>query len=260
MIPESYLGATTTISRVVDHFPGRRTIALPRLFTIAPGQFVMLWLPGIDEKPFSASELTTDEIEITICDVGPTSHALLECQVGERIGLRGPFGNGFRVEPDAVLVGGGMGAAPIRYLARELARQGLPPTVLIGARRATELIFSDDFLAQGGRLFTDDGSAHEQGLATDALPELLDSGAVRTVCACGPEPMLLAVKELCDERGVDYQLAFERYMKCGIGICGSCSLDGSGIRVCVEGPVLGPAALSQVTDLGRGHRGPTGAR
>ena len=260
MIPDSYMGHGYPVLRIIDHHQGRRSLYLPRAFDLQPGQFVMLWLPGVDEKPFSASDVGKDEIEITICAKGPATQALLEVKEGALLGLRGPFGTGFRLQERSLLVGGGIGAAPIRYLARELARRGLDPTVLVGARTERELIFTQDFVAMGALVFTDDGSHGQQGLVTDALPELLACGGIDTVCACGPEPMLLAIKDLCEQRGVDYQLAFERYMKCGMGICGSCSLDGSGIRVCVEGPVLGPTELAKVTELGLAHRGATGVR
>ncbi|MBM4355930.1 MAG: dihydroorotate dehydrogenase electron transfer subunit, partial [Deltaproteobacteria bacterium] len=199
-------------------------------------------------------------IELTVRAVGPFTRALMECRPGQLLGLRGPFGRGFELEPRTLLVGGGMGIAPIRFLAQGLDSARLPYETLLGGRTSTDLLFADWFALRSSILHTDDGSLGVAGPVTQSLDSLLASHRYCTVCACGPEPMLLAVKASCEAAAVPYQLAFERYMKCGIGICGQCCMDGTGIRLCKEGPVLTARDLAGITELGLPHRNASGSR
>ncbi|MFH1530770.1 MAG: dihydroorotate dehydrogenase electron transfer subunit [Pseudomonadota bacterium] len=251
---------TFPVQRVVTHAPDLKSVYLPREFDVAPGQFVLLWLPGIDEKPFSVSGVTDNFLEITIKSVGPFTRAMMDVEVGQRVGLRGPFGRGFRPVGPAVVVGGGCGVAPVRHLAQVMARTGVEFELVLGARTATDLMFRDEYHRGGAWLVTEDGSLGTRGLVTDRLRELLAQGHCEQVFAAGPEGMLLAVRDLAEEHLLDYQLSFERYMKCGIGICGHCCMDGTGIRMCTEGPILTRRDLAGVTDLGLPHRSATGAR
>lgn len=252
------------VVEVVTHHAALKTFVLESPFAIDPGRFVMLWLPGVDEKPFSPSSASpptlsaAGRIELTVRAVGPFTTALMSCVPGQTVGLRGPFGRGFPLEADSLLVGGGMGIAPIRHLAETLEHLGFGLQSLVGARTARDLVFGDWFAARGAVLHTDDGTRGYAGPVTRTLEEQLRSGRYRSVCSCGPEPMLLAVKQICEACKVPYWLAFERYMKCGVGICGQCCMDGSGIRVCREGPVLSARELAGVTELGLPHRDATG--
>ena len=254
------------VEEVLVHHETLKTFVMEAPFSIAPGQFVMLWLPGVEEKPFSPSLATQNwrsrpgRIELTVRAVGAFTHALMGVKPGQLLGLRGPFGRGFSLEPFSLLVGGGMGIAPLRYLAEALDSSGLPFHALLGARTGRDLLFTDWFSRRSASLFTDDGSAGTAGLVTQSLDAELSSGLFRNVCACGPEPMLLAVMKICETRSVPYQFGFERYMKCGIGICGQCCMDGSGIRLCKEGPVLTAHELAGITELGLPHRDASGAR
>ncbi len=251
---------TVPVQRVLTHAPDLKSFYVPRAFDVAPGQFVLIWLPGIDEKPFSVSSVDDNSLEITIKSVGPFTRAMMDVGVGQRIGLRGPFGRGFRHTGPAVIVGGGCGVAPVRYLAQEMARTGLEFELLLGTRTASELMFRDEYRRAGAWLVTEDGSLGTRGLVTDRLRELLAQGRHEHVFAAGPEGMLLAIRDLADQHLLDYQLSFERYMKCGIGICGHCCVDGTGIRMCSEGPVLSRGDLAGIEDLGLPHRDATGAR
>ena len=244
---------------VIEWGAGIRSLRFPRWLDASPGQFVFLWLPGVDEKPFSISDLDEDVMELTLRAVGPFTRALEAVEPGDLLGLRGPFGRGFQLRDDALLLGGGMGIAPIRFLARELERRGGSPPLLLGARGVDELFQRDDFARLGALFATEDGSLGHRGLVTDLLEPLLGQGQP-CLCACGPEPMLLALRGIAQRLGLPCQLSFERYMKCGLGICGQCCLDGSGIRLCVEGPVLHGADMDEVTDLGLPHRDATGLR
>jgi dihydroorotate dehydrogenase electron transfer subunit len=248
------------VLRVIDHGPETRSFVLPAPFEASlPGQFVFAWLPGLGEKPFSISEHHEGELELTIKALGPFSRAMMLLEPGDKLGLRGPYGSSFSVPGPAVLLGGGIGIAPVRFLARQLERSGRSAPILLGARSAEEHVFVDDFARLGARFATDDGSLGHHGFVTQLLEELALS-ADTTLCACGPEPMLVGVARSAEARGLPVQLSMERYMKCGLGICGQCCMDGSGLRCCVEGPVLDDAQLATITELGRPHRDSTGRR
>ena len=132
--------------------------------------------------------------------------------------------------------------------------------VALGARTAAEMMFTGDFSRVGAEFATDDGTLGRQSLVTGLAARLCAEEAFDVIYGCGPEPMLVALKKLADERGLDCQLSLERHMKCGIGVCGSCCVDGSGICICREGPVLDKAELDRVADFGQPHRDATGAR
>lgn len=226
----------------------------------APGQFVLLWLPGVDEKPFSVSGVDDAWIEITIKAVGPFTRAMMDVTEGTRLGLRGPFGHGFELRDPAILLGGGCGIAPIRYLADKMDKEKIDFDLLLGVRTKSDLMFCDHYRESDAWLVSDDGSLEHKGLVTDRLAEILKNRPTATIFAAGPEAMLLAIREIANTKGIPYQLSFERYMKCGIGLCGHCAMDGSGIRLCVEGPVLSEEDLQGITDMGLPHRDATGAR
>lgn len=254
---------TVPILEVIAHQAGLKTLVLPRILDAAPGQFVLIWVPGVDEKPFAISGDDLETIQITVKAVGPFTRRLLECRPGERVGLRGPFGRGFTLMPDSLLIGGGIGNAPLRLLAQRLTERGLRYTWLVGARRAADLPFLSDLQRNPAvRLFTDDGSVGRPGSVMAGWTDALTAWPTppRLVCGAGPEPMLLAVREAARLQRLPVELSFERYMKCGIGLCGQCCLDGSGLRLCVEGPILTEEQMQSVTEWGLPHRGPSGRR
>ncbi|MGA2615379.1 MAG: dihydroorotate dehydrogenase electron transfer subunit [Spirochaetia bacterium] len=204
-----------------------------------PGQFAMLWMPGIDEKPFSISG--NDPLMFTVSRVGPFSEALHALQPGHTLWVRGPFGNGFSLTPGCtLLVGGGYGAAPLAFLAGALraADRKVQVEAALGARTAEDLLFVRRFSALGVPVHaaTDDGSAGAAGLVTDSARPLVASGRFSRVRACGPEPMLEAVAALCRSTGVAAELSYEAYMRCGVGLCGAC--EHAGRLVCMDGPVF----------------------
>jgi dihydroorotate dehydrogenase electron transfer subunit len=197
----------------------------------------MVWLPGLDEKPFSL--LSDAPLTFAIAAVGPFSRAVHTLREGDKVWCRGPFGHGF--EPRGakhVLVGGGYGSAPLLFLARRIRAQGGSVRAILGARRERDLLFVDAFAAEGAAVdvATEDGSAGTRGLVTDVVAPLLVSGPPDTLYACGPHGMLMALADLCRRSHVQAQLSWERYMRCGIGLCGSCEHEGR--LVCTDGPVL----------------------
>jgi dihydroorotate dehydrogenase electron transfer subunit len=211
------------------------------------GQFVMAWLPGIGEKPFSFSEASP--LALTIADVGPVSHAFHQLSVGDRVWIRGPLGRGFDLlSQKPLLVGGGYGAAPLRLLAKTARAHGCEVTVVLGARTMGDLMMVDDFEALSCRvlLATEDGSSGIQGLVTDALEQACSSWVCDGLYACGPTGMLMALGAFALERNLPAQLSFEALIRCGVGLCGSCELPEAactdfgltpGFLVCQDGPV-----------------------
>ncbi|HTW41893.1 MAG TPA: hypothetical protein VMD79_06235 [Solirubrobacteraceae bacterium] len=229
----------------------------------APGQFAMLaaverWGGGEDERPylaraFSYARHTQGEAHFLLEDVGPGTRRLCELGVGERMWALGPLGRGFKAGgPDlhgrrALLVGGGVGIAPLAILQDALASSGEAATVLLG--------FRDRARAEGAallthpRVATDDGSVGHHGLVTQLLADELRRDARAVVYACGPAPMLESVRALCERTQVPAQLALEAGMACGFGACFGCVVPRRGggyLRACVDGPVIDAAELEHV--------------
>ncbi|MFL7809081.1 MAG: dihydroorotate dehydrogenase electron transfer subunit [Anaerolineae bacterium] len=230
------------IVQAIDESPKVRTLVLDLHLEAAPGQFVMAWLPGVDEKPLSL--VRASPATLTVACVGPFSTAVHTLGVGDRLWVRGPLGKPFTLPPvedfagsRLLLVGGGYGVAPLHFLARCARASGWGVSMVVGARTAADVIFVERFEALGVRvaIATDDGSRGERGLATDVVERLLDEAAYGAIYACGPEPMLEAVELLARRRALPAQLSYEGIMRCGFGVCGSCAREGW--MVCRDGPV-----------------------
>jgi dihydroorotate dehydrogenase electron transfer subunit len=225
------------IEYIVEENETTRTYLLDGSMEAAPGQFVMAWLPGVDEKPFSLAD--ANPIALTVARVGPFTTAMHGLNVGDHIWLRGPFGTGFSLEPGpALLVGGGYGSAPLSFLARSLRDAGQLVYAVLGARTSASLLLTHRFLNLGCIVYlaTEDGSEGSQGLATDVAERLMNHIGFRTVYACGPNAMLDALTTILREHGLPGQLSYEAYMRCGIGVCGSCAHGDQ--LVCRDGPVF----------------------
>jgi dihydroorotate dehydrogenase electron transfer subunit len=209
-----------------------------------PGQFYMLaaverWGGGADERPFlprafSVLRRHADTLDFLLEDVGPGTARLSELEAGDGLWLLGPLGRGFappRQHRRPILVGGGVGIAPL---------------VLLGFRDGAHA--EGAALIPGARVATDDGSRGHRGLVTDLLAAELGCDARAEVYACGPPPMLEAVRALCAEHRVPAQLALESGMACGFGACFGCvvATRTGYVRLCVDGPVLDAAELSEV--------------
>jgi NAD(P)H-flavin reductase len=185
-----------------------------------PGQFFMLEAPGrLLPRPMSLCLAPTGELAFLIDAIGPGTRALCHLQAGDELQVFGPLGNGFRLDLERpLLVGGGIGIAPLPYLSAALNG---PPAVLG---------FRSDWHAQAAELVPNAQVCVEPTFVTELMPAGVD------VLACGPEPMLEAVRE----RSPSAQLAWEAPMACGYGACYGCAveIDGELKRLCVEGPVL----------------------
>lgn len=211
------------------------------------GQFVMVWLPGIGEKPFSLAGI--DPLAVTVTEVGAFSRALCKLTKNESIWIRGPFGQGFDLQGQRhLVVGGGYGAAPLSLLAKEAVKRGDAVHVCLGARTSNDLLLVENFKSLGCEvsITTDDSSLGHVGVVTDILPNVQRSFNASTLYACGPIPMLTALACWCRQIELSAQLSWEAHMRCGIGLCGSCELDDetrksaglpAGWLTCRDGPV-----------------------
>ena len=235
-----------------------KTIKLGTTIDAKPGQFVMLWLPGVGEKPFSLSK-TGKVPEITYEVRGKFTKALFSLEKGDLVGVRGPYGNGWDVKgaKSVCAVSGGLGMAPMM----PLVEGGKVKTVIYGARKKELLVFKKRLdKAKVKVVFTtDDGSFGKKCFACDALGEVLAGGKYDTVLTCGPERLMKRVADICLKGKVPCQASLERYMKCGIGVCGACCIDDSGLRVCKDGPVFSAQQLAG-GEFGRYRRDKAGAK
>jgi len=228
-----------------------RTFFFDYSFQFTPGQYVMVWIRGVDEIPMSLSYANG----ITVRKVGDATEALFALNKGDSLGLRGPFGNGFGISRlPALLVAGGVGAAPLAPLA-EMIKNGV--TTILGAKTEGELLFRERFESAGPLLIaTDDGSAGFKGLTVDLLNRV---GGYQEIFSCGPEKMMRKVLEHAISARVQSQFSLHRYLKCGVGLCGSCCIDPLGMRVCVDGPVFTGKQLDE-SEFGRYMRDATGRK
>ncbi len=235
-----------------------------------PGQFVMVWIPGVDEVPMSLSMLNPEEGQaaVTVERVGEATKALHSMKAGDTIGLRGPFGNSYIVSRTGkvMIVGGGTGLASLAPLAGRLAKETTTITFLMGAKTRSDLLFYeriDSLLSRAkGRLIaaTEDGSYGERGLVTTLAEKLLKKGEkFSMIYTCGPERMIQKMFLLAERFNVPFEASLERFMRCAIGLCGSCVIGK--YRVCQEGPVFSGQRLREVKDeFGRWRRGFDGAK
>lgn len=226
------LPVTVTITDIRRETPTIKTFLFDHEFRFTPGQFVMVWVPGVDEIPMALSS----ERSITVQNVGDATGAIFTLGPGNRVGIRGPFGNGFTPGERVLAIAGGVGAAPLL----PFARADRVMTFLLGAKTESELLFVDQLdECTDLQIATDDGSLGVKGFVTVLMDEL-NLGAYDRIAVCGPEVMMRAVLAKATDIGIEKKTEFSlhRYMKCGIGICGSCCIDPTGLRVCRDGPVF----------------------
>jgi dihydroorotate dehydrogenase electron transfer subunit len=222
-----------------------------------PGRYVMVWVRGIDEIPVSLSHKDA----ITVEKVGKATEALFKFKEGDSIGVRGPFGNGFEIKGEKILlIGGGIGITPLLYLAEVLKEKKKDLTALIGSRSKETIIFLEEF-KKISKIYcsTDDGSFGKRGSVTDLLDNM--NFFYEMIYVCGPEKMLRLLLEFFDKKNLlnKTQFSLTRIIKCGLGICGSCCIDPKGLRVCRDGPVFyGDEILN--SEIGRYERDHAGRR
>lgn len=229
-----------------------------------PGQFVMLWIPGIDEIPLSILDVSNGLVSVSVKEVGDATRHMHTLEAGATIGLRGPFGTSFTESRGRVLlVGGGTGTAPLLFLAKQLSAKTERLSFVEGAKTKDELLFVRELRGVCNEksliTTTEDGTAGLQCLVTEPLTNLLDKEHFDMIYTCGPEVMVKKIFELTEQHKLPLEASLERLMRCGIGLCGSCVIGK--YRVCRDGPVFTAAQLREVKDeLGISKLGFDGSR
>jgi len=253
------------IERVVDETPTVRTLYFhdPVLANVLPGQFAMVWIPGVNELPMSVMISENDEKSgFTVRKRGESSTALYNLQVGQQIGVRGPYGNSFDIKDgEILLIGGGTGLVPLMRLIK-FSKDTNKITLLMGSQTKEEVFFED--MAKNSWLYndlncisvTEDGSYGEKGYVTDVLEKLLEENTYDAIYTCGPELMMYKVVKLANEKGIFVQASLERMMKCGVGICGSCCVSQD--LVCRDGTVFDGQYLAKNSEFGHLQRTKSG--
>lgn len=253
------------ISKIVDENSTTKTFVFDYPLGGKPGQFVMIWIPGVDEKPMSVAFDDGKEFWITVCKVGPASEALHNMKEGDLVGIRGPLGTHYTWEDGdhLALVAGGYGAAPMYFVAREAVERGCKIEFLVGARNKDLLLYKEKVLGLNNvnlHISTDDGSEGYKGYITEVLDDVLGREKIDKVFTCGPEVMMKVVGEVAEKHDVESSLSMEKYMKCGIGVCGQCAVDGTGELVCKKGPVMPWGGVKRLPELGKYHRDAQGKK
>lgn len=245
---------------IIDETPTIKTFRLDvsRWLNGRPGQYVMVWVRGVDEVPMT---LSYDDA-ITVQKVGDATEALFGLKVGDTVGIRGPYGNGWELTGDEILlISGGVGSAPLAPLGEKAASIGVKVTTIAGYRNESEVHFEGRYKKSGNTIIaTDDGSYGKKGFVTDLIKDL-DLNTFTQIYCCGPEKMMYRVLNMLETAGVAgrSQFSMQRYIKCGIGVCGSCCMDPEGLRVCRDGPVFNGEVMLK-SEMGKYARDASGRR
>ncbi|MFW9942894.1 MAG: dihydroorotate dehydrogenase electron transfer subunit [Candidatus Thorarchaeota archaeon] len=268
---------TIKISRIINNCLGVKTLIFknPTVVIPKPGQFAMIWVPGIDEIPMSIS--ACDEANnwaITVKSVGECTQSLHELAINDHIGVRGPLGNCFNLPKDRnkniFLIGGGIGMAPLRFLAHYLNKSEYNFKIIQGAKVESDLLYMDEFYEydrEGSKfhICTDDGSYGEEGFVSDLFEKIVKDYTQKQfkntiVFSCGPEIMIYKLFQICEKHNIEFYASLERVMRCGCGLCGLCALDPLGLLVCKDGPIFSSDELKKIEDFGKFTRDFTGKK
>jgi dihydroorotate dehydrogenase electron transfer subunit len=230
---------TVKIQGLVRHSKKIVTLYFNKKIPSYPGQFVMLNLSGYEEIPLSLSSPNS----VTVKAVGDTTRALVEGNF-EFVGLRGAFGEPFTISDRALLVAGGIGIAPLKYLYDFLKSLGYGVELVYGAKSSEEIIWKNEF--ENATFATEDGSFGIRGTVLDVLKGRNFEKYSKIYC-CGKEEMMREVYRLLETKNClnKAEFSLERFMRCGIGVCGSCVLK-NGLRVCKDGPVFKAECLEGI--------------
>jgi dihydroorotate dehydrogenase electron transfer subunit len=198
------------IKKIIRETPKAISIILDGKINYKPGQFIMLWLPGIDEKPFVVSYLREKEFGITIEEKGIFTKKISEIKLGTKVGIRGPFGNGFTIKNNSIIAAGGLGMAPALQLISKIKNS----TIIHGAKSKKYLLYLKDEkiknIIQKNKnqiiYCTDDGSYGIHGFTTNVLKEIV-TRKIKTIYTCGPEIMIKKIFDICEKNKVEWQAA-----------------------------------------------------
>ena len=243
------------VERVIDETPTVRTLVVSDeiLHDARPGQFCMVWIPGVAELPMSVMVMQEKSYAaFTVRKHGLASTALYNVPVGSSIGYRGPYGNSFDLRSGHVmLVGGGTGLVPLMRLITHLGADD-KVTIIMGSKRKDEVLFEKTAQQLAGDrkyeiiIVTEDGSYGSKGLVTDAVKSQINF-KYDAVYTCGPEMMMYNTVKIAHDAKIFAQASIERVMKCGIGVCGSCCM--SDAIVCSDGTIFDAKRFLQMQIL-----------
>jgi dihydroorotate dehydrogenase electron transfer subunit len=258
------------IEEIISETPTVKTLVFKdRLSYFAkPGQFLMIWIPRIEEIPMSVMINSKEGYAaVTIRKFGVGSTALFDRKKGDPIGLRGPYGNRFILRKKyrkILIIGGGTGLVPLLRLLSFASKEKLRSTIVMGAKTKAEVFFEKVTrnIIRGNNssllVCTDDGSYGIKGTTVTLMGKLVRDESFDCVYTCGPELMMKAVLDISNQNSIPVQASLERYMKCGVGICGSCCLDSS--LVCQDGTIFDGRQLSKMLDFGFSYRDKDGQK
>jgi dihydroorotate dehydrogenase electron transfer subunit len=234
-----------------------------------PGQFLMVWIPRIEELPLSI--MISDKknyAAVTIRKHGHGSTSLFEMKKGDKLGIRGPYGNSFILKDtykSILLIGGGTGLVPLVRLLNTIKTKKINIVIIIGSKSKNEVFFIDliNKMLDNKKLFkilisTEDGSFGKRGFPTDILKDVLSEGYYNfdMIYTCGPELMMKKIFDIAIEKKIPIQASLERYMKCGIGICSSCCIND--MLVCYDGTIFNNEQLQNFSEFGFSYRDKSG--
>lgn len=260
---------TVVIERIIEETPTVKTFIFKDNISskARPGQFLMVWIPRAEELPMSVMVSEKGYAAVTIRKLGFGSTALYNKGIGEILGIRGPYGNQFKIDTDTkkvLLVGGGTGLVPLLRLTTKLNELKIDTTVIIGARSKEEVFFekqANDFLDKTKHkviISTEDGSYGVKGYATDVMSLIVNREKFDTVYTCGPELMIKKIFDIGLRNSLSIQVSLERYMKCGVGMCASCCIGDQ--LVCRDGTVFNEMQLSDMIEFGLMYRDKSGRK
>jgi len=227
-------------------------VKLEREVSPVPGQFAMLWIPRVGEIPLSFADADGSRARFILARVGRVTGFIHEkIDEGSRIYLRGPLGRGFtQVSGErCLLVSGGYGLAPLYFLAKRLRERGCHVKMLLGFRSDREAFYRDEFERFCEvEVAVEEGFAGFRGTVIDLLERVLERESFERVYTCGKEEMMIEVSRRCLDKGIPVEVSLERYIRCGVGVCGSCVLEPLGLRVCKDGPVFDGTILLRLDE------------
>lgn len=243
------------IEKIIEENDKIKTFVFKGNLKAKPGQFILWWLPKKDAKPFSISYSDKKKFEITICKAGEFTKQIFKSKTKDKIGIFGPFGTSYNIAnyKNVVLIGGGYGIAPMNCL-YYYAKKFYPKTktTIIQGGRNKKALIKLDRLSKNENYYpsTNDGSLGFKGNALELLKDIyFKDNAIDLICCCGPELMQKAILDFCCEKNIECQISLERYIKCGCGLCGGCTVS-SGFRMCKEGPVINKKIALTIKEFG----------
>lgn len=254
------------IKKIIRETPLVKSYVFDYPVRAKPGQFVNIWVPGVDEKPMSIAFDDGKSYTLAIAAIGRMTQELEKKRKGDYIGIRGPYGTHFswKAAQRIAMLAGGYGAGPLYFVANLAVKDKCRIDFFLGARSKIHLLFAKKIKALKNTRFlpsTDDGSTGFKGTNVACWTEQMEEGArYDLVMACGPELMMKSISDIAWGKKIEAQISVERYMKCGFGICGNCCVDDLGITACQNGTVMPNELVRKIKEFGVYHRDSVGRK